>query len=238
MRPKIGLDDFFCKRRGKPPKVRAIRRGLSRCRLGSAARRFAASFAPDRAGIGEMVLAVSRFRMVESRFLSRLYGARTAEDIIATGMVPTIMKKSPRGNCPQLGCADLVDALSAALRAKRIPARHLRSIANIQKMLRGAGGNFAKWLAENEIAPHSYSIFSFGGKAYLADPFAEKPVEMVLELGEPLKQAIDFLKKNGLARQGRDMWDPKIGLYSYRDYAAEKKRFNGIRAGFFRRNSR
>ena len=136
---------------------------------------------------GEAKTASNTFKLVKVKpsFAEWIYGKRTADDIITTKMIACPFAV----NLPVWGCSDQATALIAALRAKGIEARHIRTVYG--------------WWDKNAATfnrPHSIVWFKLGNRQYLADPFLRTQMEerpLVEQVGERLREQIEHLKKEG-----------------------------------------
>lgn len=225
--------DFFAARRhiepfiANPPKFRHSSalpvKGRSKIELTKGIKDFADSFPNTVAGIRAMVDAIGHFKLVPSKYARLAYGTRTADDIIATRMIPTVVKHSiaSRGYAAQIGCVDMCDALIAAFHANGIAATHVRSVRRLQEFFKMERRQILEKILGHNV-PHSYVRFHFLGKQLLADPFTTAASEKIIVLDQKAIGLINLLKSIGKLKEGRDSWDEKIGLYTFWDYKNEK----------------
>jgi hypothetical protein len=169
--------------------------------------------------VQDLVRKVRSFEAVPLQFdhARKLYGTQTAEDVIATGHIPS---------SGTFGCAHACVALAASLRALGVKTWYVRTVHNWFDILNAPRG-------EKDFTfgnPHSVVEFILGRRRYVADPWVggyiipvtglkRKHLNEILHPAELKRGALAHGKGlRGKSRwvRGADSWG--IGILSFKDY--------------------
>lgn len=156
---------------------------------------YADKFPKTERGIVNMIedLAKVKFIKIRPSLAKKIYGKMIAHEVIKFREVPSVFIKG----VPDFGCGTLVDAVIAALKAKDIPAVHVRT------------------------NKHSVVRFIFNNRQFIADPFrggiyflwngeGAEPFmgsRVVSQIGEKLNARIEQLKEMNRWREGSSLKD-------------------------------
>ena len=156
----------------------------------SAIRKFADRFPATLEGIKQMALEIGSFERVDvgQGLCGRLYGFRTAHDVISTRRIMT-------GARLVGGCMDYSHAMIGALRAKGLKA----SLVRFKDVINSQG----------YMGYHALVRFELGGRWYAADADPSVTPKIVEET-DSQRRAIAAQKRAGRLTEGLDGWD--IGI--------------------------
>ena len=160
-------------------------------------------------------VASIRLRDVGPRLAQEAYSKQTAENIFRSRQIPVAYQegKLPSGESytyPAFGCNSQCVALTAALRAKHIPAAFIR-------LFKGEGGV----LGTVKGTSHAVVLFNLGGMKFIGDPFARELGNRMLAFTPEMQERFSEMEKIGSLSVGRDAWD--LGITAYGRYHHIKK---------------
>ncbi len=177
----------------KPVARRRVLKPGPQSRPGPALRAFAARFPgkPSAELVRHMAKAMLtnlKVVKVKGKQFSESYSRRTAEQILSSGKVFAL--KGKLSGVQSIGCLDFTIAMTAALRARGIPASFVR------------------------IGTHSYSVVKLGGERFIVD--LTHKAELVWKLSETESRLIQIKKKKKEFAIGKDAWS--VGIRGIRDF--------------------
>ncbi len=167
--------------------------------------------------IWELINDVASIPLVNvgPKLAGEAYSKQTAEDIFKSKKIPVAYQSGTRPNgepyiYPAFGCNSLCVALSAALRAKHIPAVFVRLYKGQNNVLGTIKGE-----------SHAVVLFNLGGARFVADPFEIEPEKRMLAFTAEMRERFAEMEKIGSLSVGRDAWD--LGITAYDKYHHHKK---------------
>jgi hypothetical protein len=186
--------------------------------IGSSTRAFVARHPGiSEKAVKKMIDEIAGFQLVNAgrKTATEAYARQTAEDIFKTRKIPVIYLQgiSPKSEIfsyPGWGCNALCTALSAALRAKGIPAAFVR----LNKLNDGT-------LGVKQGVKHTIVLFNIGKKQFIADPFEKNPEKRMIEFTPEMHARFAEMERQGLLAVGRDSWD--LGITSHSSYGNLEK---------------
>jgi len=179
---------------------RFLKRALSPVRVTPRIREFALRFPATEDGIRRMINAVEHeIRLVKAlpSVAVAMYGRQTADDMFYSRKVPVVFAGKDE---PAWGCHALCIALMAALKAKGIPVKFIRTIRT--------------WEQNDWGYSHSVVLFKLGNKTFTSDMFLDG--NRMQQVGMTLSERIERLKKLGLWVEADS--PEQLGITRFGDY--------------------